>query len=390
MKETIVEPMFTVGIVSYKNYNLIRDAIDSVFIQNYPNIELIVSNDGSDDFDEQNLREYLELKRKDNCNIKIIKINNNEKNVGTCKHLNIVKSMATGSYIMFMAADDAFYDENSISNIVQAFTENPQSLAVCGRCGMYDYKLEFASEVVPVKEVYEKLENLAPEEIYKELTTSMFIPTAATTYNMKAFDILGDFDENIFLIEDWAFFLKMTRNGYKPLYIHKEVSKHRDGGGCHGNSAGVESFNKIFTIDEIKIMEIEIIPYLSSFPKKLQKRLKSRLKFLKSNYTRKFLYNEFNRKEKLFYVIAQFPYLVIELIKRIITEYIGKDRFTINYYCKVALYGAIYTSFDFEQIVGSFLNSIIINLSCVMFLLYAVLVPLHTLYNLVYKIYNKL
>ena len=58
MKETIVEPMFTVGIVSYKNYNLIRDAIDSVFIQNYPNIELIVSNDGSDDFGEQNLREY--------------------------------------------------------------------------------------------------------------------------------------------------------------------------------------------------------------------------------------------------------------------------------------------------------------------------------------------
>ncbi|QHI72063.1 glycosyltransferase [Aminipila terrae] len=311
------KPLFTVGIVAYKNYRFIKEAIESVFIQDYDNIELIVSNDGSDDFREDELLSYFEQHRYNHPNIKYIKINNNERNLGTCKHLNKVKSMANGDYIMFMAADDAFYDKYSISNIVKGFFDCNEPLALCGRCGMYDNELCEFTEVVPRHEVVHRLQNMEPTQMYHTLVADMYIPTAATTYNMKAFKVLGDFDENIFLVEDWAFFLKMTRLGYKPGYIDVEVSKHRGGGGCHGNESGIEQFNKNFFKDEIAIMEIEIMPYLSTMEKSLSHQLKTRYDFLKALWIQKYEWQQMSRADKFQFMVKKSPKLLREGLNRL-------------------------------------------------------------------------
>lgn len=278
--------VFTIGIVAYRNYRYVNEALNSVFMQNYQSIELIVSNDGSDDFDEAEVLKYISENKTDN--IIRFRVNNNVSNLGTCKHLNKVKSMASGQYIMFMAADDALYDEDSVSKIVEAFQKNGAPLFVCGKCGMYDCDMDKRDLVVPIDSVRGKLINLSPEELYRDLSTDMFIPTAATTYNMKAFDILGDFDERVFLVEDWAFFLKAFRSGYKPYYLNELVSKHRDGGLAHGNASNVSQISQFFLSDEIIIMEIELLPYKSILGKGLFRRLEKRHEYLKTIYESKY------------------------------------------------------------------------------------------------------
>ncbi len=305
-------PLFTIGMVAYKNYRYIYDAIESVLMQDYPNIELIVSNDGSDDFNEDELIAYFNKNRTENIS-KII-INNNERNMGTCRHLNKVKSMSQGKYIMFLAADDALYDTKSISNIVQAFAENSEPYAVCGNCGMYDVELKDYSEIVPRKEVRDKLLALSPMELYREISTDMFIPTAATTYAAKAFEDFGDFDERVFLIEDWAFFLKMLRSGHKPCYVDVLVSKHRDGGICHGNESGVSEGAKLFHKDEMAIMEIELLPFEKELGKSLHKKLVRRYKYLKTTWFSKYEMQEATTGEKIrFYIKNGGPVLLTAL-----------------------------------------------------------------------------
>ena len=53
--------LFSFVITSYNNYKYIREAVDSVLMQDYPCIQLIFSNDGSVDFNAEELSGYVEV-----------------------------------------------------------------------------------------------------------------------------------------------------------------------------------------------------------------------------------------------------------------------------------------------------------------------------------------
>lgn len=74
----------TVISLSYNNINLIK-SIDSVIHQSYPNIEYIIIDDGSAEFDLEETWEYVTTNKSDS--IKKFIILHNEKKWGPCIHL---------------------------------------------------------------------------------------------------------------------------------------------------------------------------------------------------------------------------------------------------------------------------------------------------------------
>lgn len=44
------DELISISILTYRNYRYLYEALESVFSQDYSNIELIVSDDGSDNF----------------------------------------------------------------------------------------------------------------------------------------------------------------------------------------------------------------------------------------------------------------------------------------------------------------------------------------------------
>ena len=79
MNKTNIEnqvELFSFGIAAYNNYRYLKEAVDSVLKQDYARIELIISNDGSKDFDEEEITEYIN--RKKGSNIERVLINNNQ------------------------------------------------------------------------------------------------------------------------------------------------------------------------------------------------------------------------------------------------------------------------------------------------------------------------
>ena len=114
--------LYTIVLTHYNQMEYIEEALDSVFIQNYPNIELLITDDASKNFDEKKITEYIKKHKKNN--IKNFKILGNEKNIGTTKTLNNAIKVSTGEYIQFFAAYDALYDKNVISNFVKAFNKS--------------------------------------------------------------------------------------------------------------------------------------------------------------------------------------------------------------------------------------------------------------------------
>src|SRR6185437_7308560 len=94
-------PLVSVIIPTYNCVNYISRAIHSVLFQTYPNIEIIVVNDGSTD-DTSKLLDIL-------FSNKITVINQVNKGVAAARNAGI--KVAKGKYIAMLDADDIFLND---------------------------------------------------------------------------------------------------------------------------------------------------------------------------------------------------------------------------------------------------------------------------------------
>ncbi len=77
--------LFSVIVLCYRKFEFVYEAIDSVLKQKYSNIELIVSDDGSDEFPEEKILNFIKANKKEN--ISRVIINHEKKNLGTVRHI---------------------------------------------------------------------------------------------------------------------------------------------------------------------------------------------------------------------------------------------------------------------------------------------------------------
>jgi glycosyltransferase involved in cell wall biosynthesis len=90
-------PRFSVIVTFHNQKNFVRDALDSVFLQEHAEFEVIVVDDASTDGTPSTLREYAPKIRLELLN----------DNVGACAARNHGASVARGEYLVFLDGDDA-------------------------------------------------------------------------------------------------------------------------------------------------------------------------------------------------------------------------------------------------------------------------------------------
>ncbi|HUN21894.1 MAG TPA: glycosyltransferase family A protein [Anaerolineales bacterium] len=91
-------PKISVIIPAFNAEAYLAQALESVLAQNYPNLEILVVNDASTD----NTATVVEQYAKSVCYVE------NSKNLGIAKTRNLGLSMASGDYIAWLDADDAW------------------------------------------------------------------------------------------------------------------------------------------------------------------------------------------------------------------------------------------------------------------------------------------
>lgn len=120
--------LVSVIIPVYNCEKYIVDCVDSVLMQTYDNIEIIIVNDGSTDRTGEILRERYDQ------NSKCILIE--QSNGGVCKARNTGLEVARGEFIMFVDADDALYADSIEILHDMIFEQNAD--IVSGSCIRFD------------------------------------------------------------------------------------------------------------------------------------------------------------------------------------------------------------------------------------------------------------
>lgn len=256
-REDLVRGMFnliSVAIMSYNNTQFIYECIDSVLDQDYPEIELIISDDASEQFDEMSIREYIVKYKKDN--VKDVQINRNGANLGTVKHANKILQMVNGELIKFLACDDILAYPTTISKYVTYL--NTYGVGVmAAQMEVYNCEMSTMLAVYPSFNYLKKFERIDGKKIYNNFAVCNILGGASTCWKTEFLKRLGGFDERYILLEDWPIWLRIARLGYTIGFLNEVTIKYRMGGvSTNKDNFAVDQIGKDFFM----LQKLEIQP----------------------------------------------------------------------------------------------------------------------------------
>jgi glycosyltransferase involved in cell wall biosynthesis len=190
-------PLVSVIIPAHNRAQLVQKAIESVLMQSYKNLEIIVVDDASDDATPQVLANFSASDPR-------VKVLTNEKNLGLVRNLNKGISVSRGKYIARLDDDDLWIDPGKIENQVQFLEDNK------------DYVL-IGSGVIKVDEQGKEVSRILFPEKDKEIREIMFLKSpfvhSGVVFRKDVFEKLGGYNENLKVCEDYDLWMRMGKTG---------------------------------------------------------------------------------------------------------------------------------------------------------------------------------
>lgn len=194
----------------YNREHTIRTAIESVGSQNYNHIEYLIIDGASKDKSIDIINQYGNT----------IDVVISEKDTGIYNALNKGVKMSSGDIIGLLHSDDLFYNENTITKIVNVFKNTNADIVYAN--GMYvDEK-----DIGKVKRIY-KTSNYKRNYLYFG-----WIPLHTTIFVRKeVFDNFGLYREDFKIASDYEISLRWFKNNsLKKVFLDEWVVKMRLGG----------------------------------------------------------------------------------------------------------------------------------------------------------------
>ena len=194
------QPLVSVIVVSYNHAPYVREAILSVVDQSYPNLEVIVVDDASED-DSALLINQLEAEG--HSFRKIL----NAKNQGYCKAFNDGFKQSNGEFIIDLSADDVLLP-NRVERGVSALVDSNYGVDFCDV-----YYIDESSKVLGShfkRDSKNVLKERVPSgRIFKDLLKRYFICAPGMMMSRKVLSHLGGYDEELYY-EDFDFWVRSS------------------------------------------------------------------------------------------------------------------------------------------------------------------------------------
>jgi alpha-1,3-rhamnosyltransferase len=198
----------TAILVCWNHARFVRKAVESVFAQTYPNLELIVFDNGSTD----GSRAELEMLRSEREFVLIL-----QENVGLVRALNKGLALSRGKYIACLSTDDIWLPGKTAIE-VEYLEAHPDVHLVAGQIESIDADGKLSA--VPTVKRW-------GEPSFAELMTAgNYVPGPTTMCRASTLRSFGGYDESI-RIEDYSLVLKLTHRGMRVVVLPESLTLYR-------------------------------------------------------------------------------------------------------------------------------------------------------------------
>lgn len=236
--------LISVLISAYNHERYVEESIRSIMAQTYPNIELIIIDDGSKD---GTFAKMTALKPE--CEKRFARVVfETQENKGVVANMNKLVDLARGKYLYWTASDDVI-KPGAIEKLHAFLSENPDYVLAVGDDEIIDSESR--------RTFWDKRQNLVPEEwaVYKTLGEALGLdkPDRREEFGTYAALLRGNHIPNGFLVvkqavvdagkyptdvllEDWYINLQLAKIG-KFKYFTDVLYSYR----WHGNNTSGDS-----------------------------------------------------------------------------------------------------------------------------------------------------
>ena len=225
------QPLVSIYVLCYNNYEKVEKTLESISLQSYENIELIISDDGTPNIPDHYFDRYL-LKHK-NRFANII-VNYNDKNMGTVRHINKVIGLSRGEVLCGIAGDDYFYDSGVVSDIVDYFRTTKELICTSKRVTYLDNKRQI---IYPNKKAIEIIKRGSNKLLNVMGRDGNQISGAGTFYRRELFERYGLFSESFFLLEDYSYYMELLLRGVHIGFLDRITLVYGTGGISSGKKS---------------------------------------------------------------------------------------------------------------------------------------------------------
>lgn len=194
------DPRVSVVIAAFNREDSVRAAVDSVLEQTYPDLELIVVDDGSSD------GTIAALEAISDPRLTVIASGEN-RGVSAARNRGI--EAARGHWVAFHDSDDIWRPEKLAKQM--ADLDAPGADFVAGYCGM---EIEHAN---PPRYVPDPAIPHRSGDIMPSLISQSFISTQTLIVRRDQLDRHGGFDEDLKALVDWELMLRIAPEGLVAL-----------------------------------------------------------------------------------------------------------------------------------------------------------------------------
>lgn len=203
--------LVSIVLPTYNRAHLLRHAIRSVLAQTYANLELIIVDDNSNDGTPEVARSFADAR---------IRYVRNETNLKLPGALNKGFALARGGFLTW-TSDDNLYASNAIERMVSVLEGEGCDFVFA------DY-FDFSRHDEATGQPLDPRRISLPGTLRLEERNSV---GACFLYTRKVHQAVGAYDTELFLVEDYDYFIRVQRQGFSVRHIPEPLyyfSRHDD------------------------------------------------------------------------------------------------------------------------------------------------------------------
>ena len=223
-----IVPLVSIWILMYNNAVELDDTVDSIVSQDYPNAEVIFSDDGSKVTDTEKVERLAEKVRSRGYAAKIFF---NKENVGTVAHINSVIDRSEGKYFVSCCPGERFHTSGTVSSIVKEMERNKSLMMTSRRLDVYPDKIKKRPSVmlgIALK--------ICPKALAGYMVRKRNLISGCCTFESRElFEKYGKYDTSYRLVEDYPYVVDLLRNGVRIDFMNCVTVEHTIGGVSTGN-----------------------------------------------------------------------------------------------------------------------------------------------------------
>jgi glycosyltransferase involved in cell wall biosynthesis len=206
-------PRVSVLLPTYQQAHFIRATLDSVLVQNYPNLQVVVGDDASTDGTREILLEY------DRKYPGVFKLLLHEVNQGVTANQNLILRECDGEFVAFFSGDDLWLP-GKLHKQVAWFAAHPEA-AIC-----YTNTEAFDSDTGERIRLQHDARNPFRSGGAEQMLLSGTFFNGCSVMARRSMLPPGGYEPSLTVVSDWLLLLETAHNG-RIGYIEEVLARYR-------------------------------------------------------------------------------------------------------------------------------------------------------------------